>query len=59
MMKDIGYGRNNVNLIVETRGYKYLRFEKWTVTRGPTINVLYGIKVLGFKIFLCMIGARK
>lgn len=59
MTEDIRYSKNNVNLVVETYGYKYLRFERWIVTRGPVTNVLYGVKVLRFKVFLCMIGEQE
>lgn len=44
-----------INLQIYTKGFKYLRFEKWTVTRINVTNTLYGIKILRFKFFICII----
>ena len=41
-----------INMDVESWGWKYLRIEKWVLSRGQTINTLYGIKILRFKIFI-------
>ena len=44
-----------VELQIYSWGHKYLRFEKWAITKGVVINVLYGIKILRFKLFVCVV----
>ena len=43
------------NLVITSKGYRYLRFEKWVITHGATTNIFYGIKILRFKFFLCVL----
>ncbi len=48
-------GQTMIKLQIYSRGFKYLRYEKWEITRLNITNTLYGIKILRFKFFVCVV----
>ena len=47
--------KSKVELLICSKGFRYLRFEKWEMTRRGVTNIFYGLKVLRFKVFVCVI----